>query len=112
MPAITSLLEAVAGSEGDPNQGFKFHSGEIIDALHKTLKSFKRDKADLEMDGSEEKHTFDMAQGARSNSLKSVEENIARLEETIAAKEGEKQRSAEDMEKTRNDKAADENFLR
>merc|ERR1719456_809814 len=96
----------------DPNaKGFKFHAGEIIDALIKTLKSFKTEKAELEMDGAEKKHTFDMAQGARSNSLKGVQDNIARLEETIAAKESDKQSNEENMEKTRNDKAADQNFL-
>jgi len=109
IPAITSLLEDMSN---DPNaKGFKFHAGPIIDALIKTLKSFKKDKAELEMDGAENKHTFDMAQGARSNSLKAVEDNIARLEETIAAKEADKEKNKEDMEKTKNDKAADQSFL-
>lgn len=107
--AITSLLEDDVAA--DPNKGFKFHSGAIIDALIKTTKSVKKSKAELEMDGAEKKHTFDMSQGALANSLKAVQDNIERLEETIAAKEGDKQRNQEAMEKTRNDKAADESFL-
>lgn len=110
MSAFTSLLEDL--TVGDPNKGFKFHSGAIIDALRKTTMSVKKSKAELEMDGAEKKHTFDMAQAARSRSLKSVQDNIAELEETIAAKEGDKQNNEEAMEKTRNDKAADENFLK
>merc|ERR1719160_342219 len=91
--------------------GFKFHSGEIIELMMNTLKQFKTNKNDLDAEEAEKKHTFDMAQGARFNQIKSLEQSLAEAENESAEAEEAKAKAEDDKTKTTEDKDADNTFM-
>merc|ERR1719421_2147947 len=103
---LTGLLQV-----GEDPAGFKFHSGEIIELMVDTLKKFKVNKNDLDVEEAEKKHTFDMAQGARFNQIKALEASLAEAESTSAEKEEEKAKATDDKTKTTEDKDSDNAFM-
>merc|ERR1719171_3115701 len=86
--------------------GFKFHSGGIIEIMQNTMKQFKVNKNDLDAEWAEKKHTFDMAQGARMNQIKALEQNLSEAEKENAAKQERKNMAEDDKTKTTEDKNA------
>jgi len=114
MDFITSFLETAqdpAGAAMGAAAGFKFHSGEIFDNLREVLRKFKVKKAEVETAEQEKKHTFDMAQSARANSLKAEQDAVAQLEKTIAEKEEESSKISTEKDETDADQKTDQTFL-
>jgi hypothetical protein len=103
---FTNLLQV----NEDP-AGFKFHSGEIIEIMQDTLKKFKVNKNDLDVEESEKKHTFDMAQGARFNQIKALQVSLGEAEKQCGAKEDEKNIADGEKVKTTEDRDADQTFM-
>merc|ERR1719171_1416815 len=103
---LTGLLQV-----GEDPAGFKFHSGEIIELMQDTLKKFKVNKNDLDAEEAEKKHTFDMAQGARFNQIKSLEANLAEAESQSAENEEMKAKAEADKAKTTEAKNEDNTFM-
>merc|ERR1719487_2245764 len=95
----------------NPAAGSKFHSNKIIEVMQNTLKTFKINKADLDAEEAEKKHTFDMAQGARKNQIKALEEELANCEKESADKEEQNNIAKEDLAKTTADRTADKTFM-
>merc|ERR1719387_1176484 len=85
---------------GEDPAGFKFHSGEIIELMQDTLKKFKVNKNDLDAEEAEKKHTFDMAQGARFNQIKSLSASLSEAEKECGEKEEKKFEADEEKDKT------------
>merc|ERR1719214_193138 len=77
-----------------------------------TLKQFKTNKNDLDAEEAEKKHTFDMAQGARFNQIKALEQSLAEAENESAEAEEAKAKAEEDKSKTTEDKDADNAFMK
>merc|ERR1719223_1672105 len=103
---MTALLQV-----GEDPAGFKFHSGEIVELMQKTLKQFKVNKNDLDAEEAEKKHTFDMAQGARNNQIKALEQSLAEAENESAEAEESKAKAEDDKTKTTEDRDADNTFM-
>merc|ERR1719324_440634 len=103
---MTSLMQL-----GEDPAGFKFHSGEIIELMVNTLKQFKTNKNDLDAEEQEKAHTFNMAQGARNNQIKALEQSLSEAETESAEKEEAKAKAEDDKAKTTEDKEADNTFM-
>jgi len=111
-PALVQEKVSVALKKGgeDP-AGFKFHSGEIIEIMQDTKKKFKVNKNDLDAEESEKKHTFDMAQGARFNQIKSLSASLEEAEKECGEKETRKAAADDEKSKTTEDRTADNTFM-
>merc|ERR1719159_2010363 len=89
----------------------EFHSNKIIEQMKDFKKKFKSHKSEIDEAESETKHAFDMAQAARKNQIKALEESVAESTKVSGAKDAEKNDAAEDMAKTTADKNDDNAFL-
>merc|ERR1719265_1358856 len=96
---------------GEDPAGFKFHSGEIVELMQDTLKKFKVNKNDLDADEAANKHTFDMAQGARFNQIKALTASRTEAERESTAKENRRGEADADKQQTTEDRDADNTFM-
>jgi len=110
---LTSLAQLMENQVPQSGQaaGSKFHSGAIVEVLQNTLKTFKVNKNTVDAEEAEKKHTFDMAQGARKNQIKALEETLQESEKESADKEEKNNLAKEDLAKTTEDRTADDTFM-
>merc|ERR1719272_911813 len=80
----------------NPAKGSEFHSGEVVEVMQETLKKFKVNKASLDTEESEKKHTFNMKQAARNNQISAMQDNLRQSEMTSAQKSEKLQIAEED----------------
>merc|ERR1719171_891942 len=107
---LPQLMEQQVPQSGQA-AGSKFHSGAIVEVLQNTLKTFKVNKNDVDAEEAEKKHTFDMAQGARKNQIKALEETLEQSEKESADKEEQNNIAKEELAKTTKDRTADKTFM-
>merc|ERR1719162_479994 len=105
-----SLLQITSSEDEDPKAS-EFHSGAIVEMMKEFLKKFKVHKEDVDADENEVSHTFDMAQAARKNTLKALQDQVAEDSKTSSEKQEAKNMAADDNTKTIADKDADNAFL-
>jgi hypothetical protein len=109
---LTSLAQLMEQQPTGTAAGSKFHSGAIVEVLQNTLKTFKVNKNDVDAEEAEKRHTFDMAQGARKNQIKALEETLQESEKESADKEEKNNIAKEDLAKTTADRTADDTFMK
>merc|ERR1719456_1428908 len=111
-PAVQALLQLSAGADAteDPHAS-EFHSDKIIQMMQDFEKKFKGHKNEADKAEAEERHTFDMAQAARKNQIKALEDSVKESETEEGEKENEKNMADEDKTKTTADREADQAFL-
>merc|ERR1719271_849999 len=114
LQALTSLAQLMEEQVPQSGQaaGSKFHSGAIVEVLQNTLKTFKVNKNDVDAEEAEKKHTFDMAQGARKNQIKALQETLEQTEKESAEKEEQNNIAKQDLAKTSADRTADKQFMK
>merc|ERR1719161_1134866 len=106
--ALESLLQLTTSE--DPKAS-EFHSGAIIEMMKTFMKKFKNHKNEVDAAENDEKHTFDMAQAARKNQLKALEDTVAEESKQSAEKQEAKNAASDDDAKTNANKNADNAFL-
>merc|ERR1719163_357656 len=106
------LAAGKAPGEGKAEgKGSEFHSDELLEVMQDTLKKFKMNKAKLDAEEAEKKHTHTMSQNARNAQLKGLKDNILLTEQESATKEERKEIAQDDLTKTTEVKAADTSYL-
>merc|ERR1719305_24263 len=113
LKASSKDVEALLQLTQDPGtaHGSQFHSDAIVEVMMNTLKTFKVNKNDVDAEEAEKKHTYDMAQGARKNQIKALEETLAESEKESADKEEQNNIAKEELAKTTADRTADKTFM-
>merc|ERR1719316_2094439 len=109
--SLAQLMEGQVPQSGQAH-GSRFHSGAIVEVLQNTLKTFKVNKNDVDAEEAEKKHTFDMAQGARKNQIKALEETLQETEKEAADKDERNNIAKEEQAKTSADRKADDEFMK
>merc|ERR1719421_1817723 len=75
--ALEALLQLSADTDADQSpHASEFHSDKIIEMMMDFMKKFKSQKNEVDEMESKEKHDFDMAQGARKNQIKALEDTV------------------------------------
>merc|ERR1719443_1398856 len=106
--AMDSLLQF--GDSQDPHAS-EFHSDKIIDQMKEFKKKFKVQKEETDASESEEAHTFNMAQAARKNQIKALEDSVAEASAVSSEKSTQKSKDEDEKSTTTADKNADNAFL-
>jgi len=81
---------------------------QVVMDIGKTYQKFLDNK---DIEETENKHEFNMAQAARNRQIKALEDAAAEYEEQGSVKQDEKERATADLQKTTTDKDADQAFL-
>merc|ERR1719316_187110 len=110
--AVQALLQLSAGAdEAEDPHASQFHSDKIIEMMQDFEKKFKSHKIELDKAEAEERHTFDMAQAARKNQIKALQDSVKESETEAGEKEDQQNLAEEDLAKTTADRNADSAFL-
>jgi hypothetical protein len=106
-----ALLEEAGAADPGDAKAYAFKGGETIDTLMKLHKEFKAMLNELMSDEAENKHTHDMAEGARINEIMAKEALITKCQDVIGKMSGEKSDASKEKTEQTADKEEDESFL-
>lgn len=105
------LMEAGTADPGDA-KAYAFKGKETIETLEKLHKEFKGLLKELMEEEAENKHTFDMAEGARTNEIMAKDALIAKCQDVIGKRSTEKSEASKEKTEQTEDKEEDEDFLK
>merc|ERR1719316_2493168 len=106
-----ALLEEAGAADPGDAKAYAFKGGETIETLQKLHKEFKQLLKELMEEEAENKHTHDMAEGARTNERMAKEALIAKCQDVIGKRSTEKSDASKEKTEQTSDKEEDESFL-
>jgi len=107
-----ALLEEAGAADPGDAKAYAFKGGETIETLQKLHKEFKQLLKELMEEEAENKHTYDMAEGARNNEIMAKEALIAKCQDVIGKRTTEKSEASAEKGEQTSDKEEDEDFLK
>merc|ERR1719375_892880 len=93
-----ALLEEAGAADPSDAKAYAFKGKETIETLEKLHKEFKGLLKELMEEEAENKHTFDMAEGARNNELMAKEALITKCQDVIGKRSNEKSEASKEKE--------------
>merc|ERR1719316_1665054 len=106
-----ALLEEAGAADPGDAKAYAFKGKETIETLQKLHKEFKQLLKELMEEEADNKHTHDMAEGARINEIMAKESLITKCQNVIGKRSGEKSDASKEKEEQTTDKEEDEDFL-
>jgi hypothetical protein len=108
---ISSASSKKRGAAPGEAKAYKYDSKEVIETLKQLTMTFKKELADLDEDEISANSAFEMAYGARANTITAYNKQINEKETLSAAKSEEKSEKEELKKEEEKDRAADQAFL-
>jgi len=106
-----ALLEEAGAADPGDAKAYAFKGKETIETLQKLHKEFKQLLKELMEEEADNKHTHDMAEGARINEIMAKEALITKCQNVIGKRSGEKSDAEQEKTEQTTDKEEDEDFL-
>merc|ERR1719311_450361 len=107
-----ALLEEAGAADPVDAKAYAFKGGETIETLQKLHKEFKQLLKELMEEEGENKHTHDMAEGARNNEIMAKDTLIAKCQDVIGKRSTEKSEASKEKTEQTEDKEEDEDYLK
>merc|ERR1719238_1593455 len=107
---VYAFLE-VAAAPGK-SAAYTYQSNDIIATLEGLLKTFKKDKLELDTEEANTRNDYELEAQARGNTIKFTQEDIEEKAKMSADKENEKSKTEKEKEEETADMEADQAFMK
>jgi len=110
-PTMLKHVQSLVDRNFDEHRASTTDMNDIVQVVMDIGKTYQKFLDNKDIEETENKHEFNMAQAARNRQIKALEDAAAEYEEQGSVKQDEKERATADLQKTTTDKDADQAFL-